>query len=105
MAWTLAASGPTTISSTSEVTIATDVTNGTYVLQVDTAQMVSGDLLQIRVYTATVTTTSQMWLGSYQHVQTNPIKATPPIASDVSIKCTLTQLAGTKAFEWKLLRI
>ncbi len=107
MTWTVAATGTTTISSTNEVTIATDTTNGTYVLEVDTTNLILGGLLEIRVKTATVGTTAQMWKGTYQHPQTNNHKASPPVASDRSITCTLTMPAGsgTAAYDWKLLRI
>lgn len=107
MTWTVSASGAaTTVPSTVEVTLATDTTNGTYVLEVDTSNMTLGDLLSIRVYTATVTTTGQAWMGTYQHAQASNHKLSPPIASDVSIKCSLTMPAGgSRTYEWKLLRI
>ncbi len=107
MTWTVAATGITTISSTNEVTIVTDTTNGTYVLEVDTTNLILGGLCEIRVYTATSSTTAQAWKGAYQHPQVNNHKISPPVASDTSIKCTLTMPAGsgTAAYGWKLLRI
>ncbi len=109
MTWTVAATGITTVSSTNEVTIATDTTNGTYVLEVDTTNLVLGGLLEIRIKTATATagTTAQAWKASYQHPQINNHKISPPVASDASITCTLTMPAGsgTAAYNWKLLRI
>ena len=106
MTWTVSASGTTTALTTSELTLATDTTNGTFVLEVETSNMALGDLFEIRVYTATGGTTAQAWKGAYQHAQINNHKISPPVASDASIKGTVTQVAGTgRTFAWKLLRI
>ncbi len=108
MTWTVSASGTTTALTTTELTLATDTTNGTYILEVDTSNLALGDLFEIRVYTASATagTTAQLWKGCYQHPQTNNHKASPPVASDASIKCTVTQSTGVgRTFAWKLLRI
>ncbi len=108
MTWTVSASGTTTALSTTELTLATDTTNGTYVLEVDTSNLALGDLFEIRIYTASATagTTAQAWKGAYQHLQINNHKISPPVASDASIKCTVTQSTGVaRTFAWKLLRI
>ncbi len=91
-----------------EHTLATDTNNGTFVLEVETSNMVLGDLLEIRCYTITLSGGAlvQMWKGTYQHAQINNHKVSPPVASDQSIKCTIIQQAGTgRAFAWKMLRI
>jgi hypothetical protein len=80
MTWTLSDSGTTgSLTLTSETTLATDTNNGTFVLEVDTSNMVLGDLLEIRVYTITLSGGSliQMWKGTYQHAQINNHKGTP----------------------------
>jgi len=109
MAWTLSDSGTTAaLTINSETTLATDTNNGTFVLEVDTSNLVNGDLLEIRVYTITLSggTLTQAWKGTYQHKQVNNHKISPPIASDQSIKCTLKQTAGTgRTYAWKMLRI
>ncbi len=108
MTWTVSASGITTALTTTELTLATDTTNGTYILEVDTSNMLLGDLFEIRVYTASSIggTTAQLWKGAWQHPQINNHKASPPVASDASIKCTVTQITSAgKTFAWKLLRI
>lgn len=109
MSWTLSDSGTTSaLTIGTETTLATDTNNGTFVLEVDTSNLVLGDLLEVRVYTITLSggSLTQVWKGTYQHPQINNHKASPPIASDQSIKCTLKQVAGTgRTFVWKMLRI
>ncbi len=108
MTWILSDSGTTTPTVGVETTLATDTNNGTFVLEVETTNMVLGDLLEIRVYTITLAaaTLTQAWKGTYQHPQINNHKISPPIASDQSIKCTINQTAGTaRSFPWKMLRI
>jgi hypothetical protein len=109
MSWTLSDSGTTTaLTIGTETALATDTNNGTFVLEVDTSNLALGDLLEIRVYTITLSggTLTQAWKGTYQHGQINNHKISPPVASDQSIKCTLKQTAGTgRTFAWKMLRI
>lgn len=109
MTWTLADSGTTAaLTIASETTLATDTTNGTFVLEVDLSNLALGDLLEIRAYTILLSGGSliQREIGTYQHNQTNNHIASPPIASDQSIKCTLNQQAGTgRTFAWKMLRV
>ncbi len=108
MTWILSDSGTTTPTVGVETTLATDTNNGTFVLEVETTNMVLGDLLEIRVYTITLAAAAltQAWKGTYQHVQINNHKISPPVASDQSIKCTINQTAGTaRSFPWKMLRI
>ncbi len=109
MTWTLSQSGTTSaLTVGTETTLATDTNNGTFVLEVDTSNLALGDLLEIRVYTITLSggTLTQAWKGTYQHAQINNHKVSPPIASDQSCKCTLKQAAGTgRTFAWKMLRV
>lgn len=98
MSWILSDSGTTSaLTIGSETALATDTNNGTFVLEVDAANMANGDILQAKVYTITLSseTLIQAWKGTYQHVQINNHKISPPIASDQSIKCTLIQSGGT----------
>jgi hypothetical protein len=109
MTWILSDSGTTAaLTISSETTLATDTNNGTFTLEVDTSNMVLGDLLEIRIYTITLAggTLTQAWKGTYQHLQINNHKVSPPIASDQSIRCTLNQTAGSgRTYAWKMLRI
>jgi hypothetical protein len=109
MTWTLSSSGTTSaLSINSETVLVTDTNNATFVFEVDTSNVVNGDLLEVRLYTITLAGGAlvQAWKGTYQHAQLNNHKISPPIASDQSLKCTLKQTAGTgRTFAWKLLRI
>ena len=107
MAWTLANSGTTAaLSIGSETTLATNTSNGTFVAQVDTSNLVLGDALTIRLYTINLSggSLTQTWEASYANVQSNNMKVTPFIASDQSFRVTLTQTTGTgRTFAWKIL--
>lgn len=111
MSWTLDASNSGTQTATigTEHSLVTNTTNGTFVLEVDTAALVNGDLLELRLYTKTLVGDSAdalAWKGTFQHAQIAAKKISPPVASDISIRATLKQVAGTgRAFPWKLLRM
>lgn len=109
MSWTLSDNGTTSaLTIGTETTLATDTNNGTFALEVDTSNLALGDLLEIRIYTITLSggSLTQAWKGVFQNAQINNHKISPPVASDQSIKCTLKQTAGTgRTFAWKMLRI
>lgn len=96
--WTLSDSGTTSaLTLGSETTLATDTNNGTFVLAVDTSNMAQGDVLEARIYTIDLVSGAQTlaWKGTWQGVQAIPLKISPFVPSDQSIKCTLLQRSGT----------
>lgn len=96
MTWTVDSSGTQAATISTEHTLATPTTNATYVLSVDTVNMVNGDTLELRCYDMVDGTNyRQMWKGTYQHVQINNAKASPPLAVTTQGKFTLKQTAGT----------
>jgi hypothetical protein len=104
MAWTQS-TGTQSATVNTEHTLASPTTAGTYVLEVDTVNLVLGDLLELRVYNKIDGTNyRQTWKGTYQHVQTNNNKASPPLAvASAGAKFTLKQTAGTgRSFPWAL---
>lgn len=109
MSWTLDNSNTQTATVGTEHTLSTSTTNGTYVLEVDTTNLVAGDLLELRIYTKTLSgdgSDALAWKGTFQHAQIAIKKISPPVASDVSLRATLKQVAGTsRNFNWKLLRM
>jgi hypothetical protein len=107
MAWTVDSSGTQSATVTTEHTLAEPTTNATYVLHVDTVNMVLGDLLELRVYDKVdATNYRQMWKGTYQHPQINNAKASPPVAVTTQAKFTLKQAAGTsRNFPWSIRKI
>ena len=106
MTWAIDSSGTQTASINTEHILAQPTTNGTYVLKVDTVNMVNGDLLEIRVYDKVDGTNyRQEWKGTYQHIQINNSKPSPPIIVTTQMKATLKQVAGTgRDFPWSLRR-
>ena len=93
---------------TTEHTLATVATEGTFVLYVDTAAMVLIDELELRVKTKILSggTTGEFLIATYAHVQGQPIKASIPVNSDQEVVFTLKQTAGTaRSFPWKVVSL
>ncbi len=101
------ASGTLTADGT-EQTLATDTTNKNYILVVDTANLVNGETVELRLYTKCLTggTERLAYLATYVHAQGEPMKYSIPVPADISLKATLKQTAyvsAYKTFPWKLL--
>lgn len=107
MTWTVDASGSQTATINTEHILDSPTTNATYVFSVDTVNMVNGDLVELRCYDMVDGSNyRQMWKGTYQHVQINNAKASPPIAVTTQAKFTLKQTVGTgRVFPWSVRRI
>lgn len=107
MAWVVDTSGSQTATVSTEHTLSTPTTVATYVLSVDTVNLVNGDLVELRCYDKVDGTNyRQMWKGTYQHVQINNAKVSPPIAVTTQAQFTLKQTAGTgRVFPWSVRRI
>lgn len=109
MTWTLSASGTQTATIGTETTLTTDTTNATYYFEVDMTNLVLGDILELRIYTATLSggTLRLAWSSSYGPAPPIvDIAAAMPQPADQSCRVTLKQTAGVgRAFPWKLLRI
>jgi hypothetical protein len=91
-----------------EHTLATDTTGKTYILAVDTAAMVNGDELELRIYTKVLSGGAEglAYTAGFIHIQSAPIKYSVPVPANISCKATLKQIAGTgRAFPWALLSI
>jgi hypothetical protein len=107
MTWTVDSSGSQTATINTEHILDSPTTSATYVYSVDTVNMVNGDLLELRCYDMVDGSNyRQMWKGTYQHVQINNAKASPPLAVTTQAKFTLKQTAGTgRVFPWSVRRI
>ena len=92
-------------------------TLGTYVLSVDTRNMVNGDEVELRALVKTLTGDTQGFLvysADYQHQQGDgaapgsaaygeTVKVSIPIPSPYSVTFTLKQVAGTgRNFPWRV---
>lgn len=107
MSWVVDSSGSQTATISTEHSLATPTTVATYVLSVDTVNLVNGDLVELRCYDMVdATNYRQVWKGTYQHAQINNGKVSPPIAVTTQAKFTLKQTAGTgRVFPWSVRRI
>jgi hypothetical protein len=104
MTWIVSQSGTTAaLTLGSETTLgAADTNNATFVLEVDTSNMVNADVLEIRLKTVTLGGGSTIgeWKGTYANLQVfsgtgNNHKVSPFVASDQSVTATLRQVGGT----------
>lgn len=96
-------SGSQTASISTEHTLATVSTAGTFQLVVDTANLVNGDELTLRIYGKARSSDTErlLYTTSYAHVQTENLKASLAVVSPHHMKVTLEQTAGTgRAFPW-----
>ncbi len=113
MTWTVSASSSgIAYAAASATTIINSTANATFVFCIDMTNMTNGDLFSVKLNTTctSVTTTpaQQVWKGTWQHVQVNPIKISPPIPSPgIIFNATFQSQAGSTAetFPWQLLSI
>lgn len=105
---TLIASGTQTATISTEHDLATDTSNHTFVLVVDTASMVAGDVLELRLYTKVLSggTERLAYPAVYSHAQGDPAKYSVPVPANIHLRATLKQTAGTgRAYPWALLAL
>ena len=108
MSLTLKASGTQTANVTTEHTLDTDTDSGVYVLVVDTAEMVLGDFLELRIYTKCLVggASGLAYQASYAQPQAQPLKYSVPVPCNIECKVTLKQTAGvSRDFPWSLLAL
>lgn len=102
------ASGAQVATVTTEHTLATIATDGTFVLYVDTSVMVLGDELELRVKVKVKSdgTTREFLVATYVNVQGQPVKASIPVASINECVFTLKQTVGTsRTFNWEIIKL
>lgn len=105
--WTLDSSGTKAATVGTKHTLATSTTNGVFVYEVDLSALANGEAVSLTVEGITLSGGSSgiMWPGSYIAPLVATRMQSPPVASDISITVTLTQINGTaRSFPWKLLR-
>ena len=91
-----------------EHTLGTITTAGSFVLMVDTNAMALGDKLTLRakVKVRSTGTTRLAYTANYAQVQGDPVKLSIPIASTNEVVFTLEQTAGTgRAFPWEIVEL
>ena len=88
-----------------EHTIGTITTSGSFVIGVDASALALGDELIIRakLKVRSVGTTRLAYEATYSHAQGEPVILSIPVASTNEIVFTLEQTAGTgRAFPWEI---
>lgn len=103
MALALESSGTQAATVTTEHDLATPTTNKTRVLRVDLANMVAGDIVELRVKSKVLTggTLRVQYLATYAHAQVEPVVESIPVSSLYGATFTLKQTAGTsRNFDW-----
>lgn len=101
-------SGTQTATLATEHTLDTDTTGKTYVLVVDTANLLNDETVTLRLKTKVLSggTERLAYVVNFSHIQTEPAKYSVPIPANISLKATLEQNGGTgRAFPWALLSI
>ena len=93
-----------------EQDLATDTSNKNIVLVVDTAALVNGETVELRIYTKCLTggTERLAYMASYVNAQGDPMKYSVPVPADISLRATLKQtvyVSAYKTFPWKLLSL
>jgi hypothetical protein len=99
------ANGTQTATISTEHTLNSPSGPATYVLVVDTTNMVNGDTLELRCKTKAKAAGSaiQYVMATYVNVQSDPLKMSIPVPSVDGGTFTLKQTAGTgRAFDWNL---
>jgi len=88
-----------------EHTLGTITTSGSFVLGLDTNAMALGDILVVRakLKVRSAGTTRLTYEATYAHVQNEPVILSIPIASTNEVVFTIEQTAGTgRAFPWEI---
>ena len=104
MAVASVASGSLTTTS-SEQDLSTQSSANVWVLAVDTANMVNGDEIVIRIYGKARTSDTErlLYVSRFAHVQSDPLKLSPPVPTPHHFRATLQRIAGTdRAYPWEL---
>lgn len=113
MAVTAQGSGTQSATVTTEHTLLDVAVAGTFTLHVDTVNMVSGDVLELRLYQIVLTggTRRVCYFASYSGAQPadDIIKISVPVSNELtdsgSLRFTLKQTFGTsRNFPWKVLK-
>jgi hypothetical protein len=105
MAVTEAASGSQTATISTEHTLATITTPGTYSLQVGTVNMAAGDTTILRIYGKVRSIDAEMLIheSACSDVQADTMKVSHAYLTPHYLKFTLTQTAGTgRAYPWSV---
>lgn len=108
---TTVGSGTQALTVTTEHSLDTEVTAGSFVLQIDTTPLADGatpDILEVRFKSKVLTGgTIRTWLlPPLIGAQNNPLWQSPPFVSMFSLEVTVTQTQGTgRSIDWALISL
>lgn len=88
-----------------EHTLAQPTAAGTYVLLVDTQNLVNADILELRLKRKVLSggTVRECYYAAYRDQQSQPVKVSLPLPTPHGVDATLKQTAGTgRSFDWSL---
>ena len=108
MTITVASSGTQTASIGTEHSLAAETTSGAYVLWVDLSNLANDEEVELRVKRKVLTggTIRQSMIGSYKHIQGDPVVCSLPITAPYGATFTLKQISGTgRYFDWSVERV
>ena len=91
-----------------EQTLTTNTSGGVFTLALDTANMVNGDEILVKIKTKILSgDTSQIaYAVPYKHAQTGaPNKYSIPVPADIEFVATIQRIAGSdRAYKWSVLK-
>ena len=108
MALTSQATGTTTTDGTEQTLVSANATAGVWIFVIDTTNLANGDAIELRVKAKVLTGGSVLliYLVSYAHAQSEPVKISVPVPSLYAITITLKRVAGTdRAYDWNAMTL
>lgn len=114
MAVTVAASGTQSATVSTEHTLSAQTSAAVYVLQVNLKNMAAADVVELRIYSKTLTgdtitvgnTGTLLYLATVAGVVDAPVLASVPVVAGYAATFTLKQTAGTgRSFTWAVLSL
>lgn len=109
MALTEISSGTYTTTDATETQVVDITSAGVYTFEIDTNNMVNGDLIELRIYTKVLSggTRRVAWTATYQNVQGAPNKYSVPVPAMREFRVTLKNTTWTggqnRDFPWTVL--
>jgi len=91
-----------------EVALATVTNSGSMILSADLNALINGEEVELIVKTKVLVggTVRQYQSASFRHAQADPIKASPPMASQHEAQFALIQKTGVaRAFPWEVISV
>ena len=109
---TLYASGTTTPTLNTETFLSSPNAAGTFVFEIDTTNMASGDSLTINIYSTVLSggNPDLLYTWALTNAQSAPVWISVPVPNDLAatnaLRFSINQTAGTaRAYAWKVLQL